>query len=172
MAEAYFLYLWWWVREWILGLIQKLQVGGGLVQYSNQGQIDSTCLRFRDLFSYCRHTHVTCLWTRTHTHTLAHLHSQIPHADCLTLAPLFWRSTSVYPRACKTKGRLLFYTTSMCKQRVLLLEGKLKTLNWTCKGGLMGAYGPGTCGREAHARDQSSYPNILTEWQMLISDQV
>lgn len=36
--------------------------GGGLVQRSNQGQIDCTCLRFRDFSGNCRHAHI--LYTR------------------------------------------------------------------------------------------------------------
>lgn len=86
------------VREWIRGLVLKLQVGGGLVQCSNQGQIDFTCLRFRHLSAHCRHTHIYSMWARTHTPT----HTFSVHSIRLTHSRLL--HTSIYPRTCKTKG--------------------------------------------------------------------
>lgn len=124
------------VREWILGLVWKLQVGGGLVQCSNQGQIDCTCLRFRDLSGNCRHTHTvtdTCRHARTHTqmpthdYSLTHIRS---HTNtCLSSYRHLYQYIHTH-----AKQREAFHTTSMCKPRSSLLEGKLNTLNWKCKG--------------------------------------
>lgn len=85
------------VREWILGLVWKLQVEGGLVQCSNQGQIDWTCLRFLGLSVNCRHTYRVHtrgqklahrrVCARLHSHT--HAHTRAHH----TLSPLSHTST-------------------------------------------------------------------------------
>lgn len=127
------------VREWILGLVLKLQVGGGLVQCSNQGQIDCTCLRFRDLSGNCRHTHIQYIhmWTRTQSH-------RCPHTRLQSSAPSFsHQQYHILLFSCRhlhlfihthAKQREAFHTTSMCKPRSSLLEGKLNTLNWKCRG--------------------------------------
>lgn len=97
--------VWFWKLQ--VGRVGVLgREGAGLVQCSNQGQIEFTCLRFRGSSANCRHTNTvgkhthalsdltsltSVLHTDTHTHTLPHL------------------STSTYPRTCKTKGRL-FHT--------------------------------------------------------------
>lgn len=116
--------------------------GGGLVQCSNQGQIDFTCLRFRDLSGYCRHTHIqyTCMWAHARTRTQADV---LTHAYTYTHTSTRSPSVSHFLRSHRhlhlyihahAKQREAFHTTSMCKPRSSLLEGKLKTLNWTCKG--------------------------------------
>lgn len=120
------------VREWILGLVLKLQVGRGLVQCSNQGQIDCTCLRFRDLSGNCRHTHIqyTCMSAHAQVPTLARTFILTPS---ISHSPNSCRHLHLYIHA-HAKQREAFHTTSMCKPRSSLLEGKLNTLNWTCRG--------------------------------------
>lgn len=117
------------VREWIRGLVLKLQVGGGLVQCSNQGQIDFTCLRFRHLSAHCRHTHIYSMWTHTRTHQ--HIHSALTPSVSHTPISCIHLHLFIHAHA---KQREAFHTTSMCKPRSTLLEGKLNTLNWTCQG--------------------------------------
>ena len=118
------------VREWIRGLVLKLQVGGGLVQCSNQGQIDCTCLRFRDSSGNCRHTHIQ--YTQTHRRVHARLHSFV-HLLSHRHSPISCRHLHLYIHTHAKQGEA-FHTTSMCKPRSSLLEGKLNTFNWTCKG--------------------------------------
>lgn len=152
------------VRVWILGLILKLQVGRGLVQCSNQGQIDPTCLRFRDLSLTAD--------TRIHTQTNTHLLSfKLSHT-------LLWTSTSVNPRTCKTKGGFslffCFNTTSMCKPKAKLLEKQIKH---TLTGDGTWIWWWHTDLEHAHMvqrlmQDRNPYTSKIAEQQSLISDQV
>lgn len=161
------------VREWIRGLVLKLQVwGGGLVQCSNQGQIDFTCLRFRDLSANCRHTHIYSMWaharTRTHKQTRSHPHTHSLFTPSVSHSPISCRHLHLFNHA-HAKQREAFHTTSMCKPRSSLLEGKLNTLNWTCKGvsGSMVSYKAGAghtrVHRLMHIQDQSPYSNTFSE---------
>lgn len=106
----------------------KLQVGrvgrglgwdrAGLVQCSNQGQIEFTCLRFRGSSANCRHTNTVSKHPHAHTHT----HSRIcPHRHRSRTRTYTYTHTLISLHLlihAHAKQREGFFTpTSMCKPR-------------------------------------------------------
>lgn len=82
------------------------------------------------------HIYSTHVCGRTQAHRRAHARRPA-HTLALTPSishfPLSFTHLHLYIHT-HAKQREAFHTTSMCKPRSSLLEGKLNTLNWTCKG--------------------------------------
>lgn len=91
------------------------------------------------------------------THTLhvgnTHTHIRTSLVPTLTVSHSRLKTYICISTRMQNKGRLFFYTTPMCKRRVLTLRRQLKT-HLTCEGGFMVAYTSETCTREAHARPE------------------
>lgn len=134
--------------------------GAGLVQYSNQGQIEFTCLRFRGLSANCRHTNTVGKHTHTRSyHYLAHTQT---HTHTLTSLHLL-----IHAHAKQREG--FFTPTSICKPRQVITVGRQTKHTWKgvsgfdgviTKGWLVGGQGwissctPASCtfGTRAHSQ--------------------